>query len=81
MARILGMRRFVGLGFLPAVLRFKPIAWCTNSLFCFLDRIRLHSALGYRPPEEFEHAMASGLPPGVATLQFFRPVDVADQKE
>ena len=39
----------------------------------YYNRVRLHSALGYRPPEEFEHAMASGNPFGAATMQFFRP--------
>ena len=29
----------------------------------YYNRLRLHSALGYRPPEEFEHAVASVLHP------------------
>ena len=42
----------------------------------YYNRQRLHSALGYRPPEEFEQqtelpgAVASS---GSATLMFFRP--------
>jgi putative transposase len=39
----------------------------------YYNRTRLHSALGYRPPEEFECAVASRLPPPAASMQFFRP--------
>jgi putative transposase len=48
---------------------------CTN-MEAFIDqyynRCRLHSALGYRPPEEFEHAVAAEKMPGTATMTFFR---------
>src|SRR6202051_2847487 len=38
----------------------------------YYNRCRLHSALGYRPPEEFEQAVAAeAIPPG-ATMSFFR---------
>ena len=40
----------------------------------YYNRCRLHSALGYRPPEEFEHASASGHVSGHlegATIRFF----------
>jgi putative transposase len=40
----------------------------------YYNRYRLHSALGYRPPEEFERALASGHVeglPGGATIRFF----------
>jgi putative transposase len=46
----------------------------------YYNRGRLHSALGYRPPEEFERAVASGLPPGAATVQFFRPAEDLDSE-
>ena len=39
----------------------------------YYNRTRLHSALGYRPPEEFEDAVTAGLPSGAATMRFFRP--------
>lgn len=39
----------------------------------YYNRTRLHSALGYRPPEEFERAVASERAPGAARMQFFRP--------
>lgn len=32
---------------------------------------QLHSALGYRPPEEFEHAVGPVHPSAAATMQFF----------
>jgi hypothetical protein len=41
----------------------------------YYNRIRLHSALGYRPPEEFEQAVAPGHPGGAATMRFFRPTE------
>jgi hypothetical protein len=38
----------------------------------YYNRCRLHSALGYRPPQEFEQmAAAEAIPPG-ATMSFFR---------
>jgi putative transposase len=41
----------------------------------YYNRVRLHSALGYRPPEEFEQAVAPCNPCGAATMQFFQPVE------
>jgi transposase InsO family protein len=41
----------------------------------YYNRIRLHSALGYRPPEEFERAVVSEQPSGAARMQFFRPME------
>jgi transposase InsO family protein len=41
------------------------------------NRDRLHSALGYRPPEEFERTMVSGNILGGATLRFFRHAEIA----
>jgi len=37
----------------------------------YYNRCRLHSALGYRPPEEFEQAAAQAIGPG-ASVSFFR---------
>jgi putative transposase len=43
----------------------------------YYNRERLHSALGYRPPEEFEHAVGSVSPPSAATMRFFRQAENA----
>jgi putative transposase len=43
----------------------------------YYNRLRLHSALGYRTPEEFEQDTAGAAPPGgvqgAATLKYFAP--------
>jgi transposase InsO family protein len=39
----------------------------------YYNRDRLHSALGYRSPDEFEHATSSATPATGATMRFFRP--------
>jgi transposase InsO family protein len=44
----------------------------------YYNRARLHFALGYRPPEEFAHAVALVNPSGAATIQFFQPAEGAD---
>jgi len=56
---------------------------CANSE-AFIDRyyyrIRLHSVLGDRTPEEFEHTVAAGTRSGAATLRFFkRPLDLMER--
>jgi len=39
----------------------------------YYNRARLHSALGYHSPEEFEHAASSASPATGATMRLFRP--------
>jgi putative transposase len=39
---------------------------------CYYNRQRLHSALGYRPPEEFEQLTPPAMIPDGATMSFFR---------
>jgi putative transposase len=41
----------------------------------YYNRLRLHSALGYRPPEEFEQATTEAAPQG-ATMSFFRHEEI-----
>ena len=41
----------------------------------YYNRCRLHSALGYRPPEEFEQAATETASPG-ATMSFFRHEEI-----
>jgi putative transposase len=42
----------------------------------YYNRCRLHSALGYRPPEEFEQATRSGISVAGATMSFFRHPEI-----
>jgi len=39
----------------------------------YYNRVRLHSALGYRPPEEFEQAYSTSVQSQGASMHFFRP--------
>ncbi len=36
---------------------------------CFYNRVRLHSALGYRPPEEFEQVTVSAAAASISSLK------------
>jgi putative transposase len=42
----------------------------------YYNRQRLHSALGYRPPEEFEQALELGATSAGATMSFFRHEEI-----
>jgi transposase-like protein len=42
----------------------------------YYNRLRLHSALGYRPPEEFEQAANSTTPSQGATMSCFRHPEI-----
>jgi transposase InsO family protein len=42
----------------------------------YYNRVRLHSALGYTPPEEFEQAVAPGAVSLGATMSFFRHKEI-----
>src|ERR1700674_2845105 len=42
----------------------------------YYNRFRLHSALGYRPPEELEQAANSTTPSQGATMSFFRHQEI-----
>ena len=58
---------------------YRDLEHLRTNMTAFIDqyynRIRLHSALGYRPPEEFERTVASEPPSGAARMQFFRPME------
>jgi putative transposase len=43
----------------------------------YYNRCRLHSALGYRPPEEFEQDMNTGVNSAGATMSFFRHGEIS----
>jgi len=59
--------------------QYRDLAHLRTNMEVFIDqyynRVRLHSALGYRPPEEFEHTVALEKTADAATMQFFRPPD------
>lgn len=42
----------------------------------YYNRVRLHSALGYKPPEEFEQSVTPGPTSQGATLSFFRHEEI-----
>ena len=42
----------------------------------YYNRVRLHSALGYRPPEEFEQTATPSATSQGATMSFFRHVEI-----
>jgi hypothetical protein len=43
---------------------------------CYYNRVRLHSALGYKPPEEFEQAANASTVSQGATMSFFRHEEI-----
>jgi putative transposase len=60
---------------------YRDLEHLRAHLEAFIDRYynrdRLHSALGYRPPEEFERTMVSANISRGATLQFFRHAEIS----
>jgi len=65
--------------------RYRDLGHLRRNMELFIEqyynRARLHSALGYRPPEEFEHAVAPVTPSGAATIQWFRPAEDSGPEE
>ena len=47
----------------------------------YYNRCRLHSALGYRPPEEFEREANTGVDSAGATMSFFRHEEIYQSDE
>ncbi len=64
--------------------RYRDLGHLHRNIEVFIEqyynRARLHSALGYRPPEEFEHTVAPVNPPGAASMQFFEPAESAESE-
>jgi putative transposase len=58
---------------------YRDLDHLRTNMAAFIDQYynctRLHSALGYRPPEEFERGITSGPPPDAASMKFFRPTE------
>ena len=63
---------------------YRDLEHLRHNLAAFIEqyynRARLHSALGYRPPEEFEDAVAPGNPSGAATMQLFQPTEGSESE-
>ncbi len=64
---------------------YRDLDHLRANLAAFIDQYyngtRLHSALGYQPPNEFERGLASGPPSGAARMPFFRPAQEAKPGE
>jgi hypothetical protein len=61
--------------------RYRDLGHLRRNIEVFIEqyynRVRLHSALGYRPPEEFEQAVEPIHPSAAATMRFFQPIEGA----
>ena len=62
--------------------RYRDLDHLRKNMAAFIDeyyhRTRLHSALGYRSPKEFEDEVAPVLPSDAATMRFFRSAEDAN---
>ncbi|MCE7975610.1 MAG: IS3 family transposase [Nitrospira sp. NTP1] len=64
---------------------YRDLDHLRSNLAVFIEEYyngtRLHSALGYQPPNEFERELASGPPSTAARMQFFRPAQKSTSGE
>lgn len=64
---------------------YRDLDHLRTNIAAFIDQYyngtRLHSALGYQPPDEFERGLASGTPSAAARMQFVRPEEESTQEE
>lgn len=63
---------------------YRDLDHLRTNIAAFIDQYyngtRLHSALGYQPPEEFERGLASGTSSAAASMQLFRPEEESPQE-
>ena len=59
---------------------YRDLDHLRGNIAAFIDhyynRVRLHSALGYRPPQEFEQAMQIETASTAASMSFFRHEEI-----
>jgi len=64
--------------------RYRDLGHLRTNIEVFIEqyynRARLHSALGYCPPEEVEQAVRSVPSSAAATMRFFQPTEGAQSK-
>ena len=60
--------------------QYRDLEHLRGNVTAFIDdyynRVRLHSALGYKPPEEFEQLATTAAAPQGATMSFFRHEEI-----
>ena len=64
--------------------RYRDLGHLRKNIEVFIEqyynRVRLHSALGYRPPEEFEQVVAPFIYPVPRRCSFFQPAEGAESE-
>lgn len=65
--------------------RYRDLGHLRTNIAVFIEqyynRARLHSALGYCAPEEFEQAVRSVTSSAAATMRFFQPTEGAESEQ
>jgi hypothetical protein len=64
---------------------YRDLDHLRENIAAFIDgyynRVRLHSALGYKPPEEFEQTIGSSASAAAASMSFFRHREIYQSDE